>query len=280
MDESSITRFRSPIQLAEVATAGVEYNLAVGDDLAAAALQQVARAAWGLVDDPDSSEELATAAHDAELSLQLACGMVGERQFLSDVLDFVADGPADADNDATEPHTGLPTLPDPDDVDLVEAQRVGSAAAEYLRAAAALSEVAVMFRVAGTAVELNACGAEEIVGGVIARVPAVLEQAAEAYTCIVTLLSRSDAAESPELAQHLRELRIGVRALTGEAMRLSDDVDGDHDPVEDSEDAEDVATHHLIDFFTDRAETFRAKSEFMATCAELAATQAWGLASE
>ena len=118
MDESSITRFRSPIQLAEVATAGVEYNLAVGDDLAAAALQPVARAAWGLVDDPDSSEELAAAAHDAETRLRLACGMVGERRFLSDVLDFLADGPAEANIHVTEMHTGVPPFPDPDDIDL------------------------------------------------------------------------------------------------------------------------------------------------------------------
>lgn len=81
--------FRSPLELAEVATEGVQFNLLVGDDLAATALQPVARAAWDLVTDPSAAPELADAARAAAAMLAMACGMSGERAFLADVFAYL-----------------------------------------------------------------------------------------------------------------------------------------------------------------------------------------------
>ena len=78
--------FPSPTHLAEVATAGVQYNLAVGDRFAAAALQPVAAAAWEWVADPSARSQLEKAVRDAEAALAMACGVSGERQFLRDVV--------------------------------------------------------------------------------------------------------------------------------------------------------------------------------------------------
>ena len=82
--------FDSPTELAEIATAGVQVNLAAGDTLAAAALQPVARAAWALAADPTAAGELLAAARAAQAALAMACGMTGERRFLRDVVAYAA----------------------------------------------------------------------------------------------------------------------------------------------------------------------------------------------
>ena len=89
--------FSSDTHLAEVATAGVRFNLAVGDELAAAALQPVARAAWGLVQDPADARPLGRSARRALRSLETVCGAMGERRFLGDVLEYLARRSGDAE---------------------------------------------------------------------------------------------------------------------------------------------------------------------------------------
>ena len=234
MDSTPTPRFHSNVDLAEVATAGVRFNLAVRDKLAASALQPVALAAWGLVEEPQAVAQLVEAVHAAEGALAMACGMNGERQFLADVLAYLDDPHPEG---GPEPEDLFPPaaleLPVPARVDLNEAQRLGATAAAYLRAAAALGEASVLLRVAGSAIDLDACGAEAIVDDVVARASTVLEDAAAAYAHAVDLLSRSPAASRPDLALHLEELRVGVRALTIEAVRLSPTEDDAYDPAGD-----------------------------------------------
>ena len=103
MDHQPILPFRSPVQLAEVATAGVRFNLMVGDELAATALQPVASAAWGLVDDPQADDDLLQAALAAEAALTMACGMTGERRFLADVLAYLETDPDEPALEADDP---------------------------------------------------------------------------------------------------------------------------------------------------------------------------------
>lgn len=282
MDQAPTSPFRSDVHLAEVATAGVRFNLAVGDDIAAAALQPVARAAWGLVDNPRATGDLEGAVRAAEDALAMACGMSGERRFLADVvvyLDWDRQEPqAKPDDDLEAPSLDFaPT----DDVDLEEARRLGAAAAAYLRAAAALSEAAVLFRVAASAIELDACGSEAIVDEVVARAPEVLEQAAAAYAQAVDLLSRSTAAVSPDVAFHIEELRVGVRALTMESVRLSPADDNADDPVDepDSEDTDEATNHDMGGFCVDRAETFGVKARVMMAWAKWSWARADGLAT-
>ena len=82
--------FASLTELAEVATAGVLFNLEAGDHLAAEALQPVARAAWAAVADRAGTGELVRAARRAQGALAMSCGMAGERRFLADVLAYLA----------------------------------------------------------------------------------------------------------------------------------------------------------------------------------------------
>ncbi len=94
--------FDSPLHVAEIASAGVRYNVAAGDALAAAALQLVARVAWAIVDGAGSLADLAAAARQAERDLRLACGMGAERMFVADVLAYAAGGDAPATDAAPE----------------------------------------------------------------------------------------------------------------------------------------------------------------------------------
>jgi hypothetical protein len=80
--------FRDDLELAETATAGVQINLVVGDALVAAALQPVARAAWGLVEDSSGPGELIREARAALRRLELVCGATCERRFLADVIAY------------------------------------------------------------------------------------------------------------------------------------------------------------------------------------------------
>ena len=288
MDSTPTPGFHSNVDLAEVATAGVQFNLAVRDELAAAALQPVALAAWGLAEEPQAVSQLVEAVHAAEGALAMARGMSGERQFLADVLAYLDDPRSPGGTEAEDRlPPAAPEFPVPVRVDFDEAQRLGATAGAYLRAAAALGEASVLMRVAGSAIELDACGAEAIIDDAVARASEVLEEAAGAYAHAVDLLSRSQAAKHPDLDLHLQELRVGVRALTIEAVRLSPTEDdayhrGDdpdvYDP--DGQDSDEVTDHELLEFFVDRAETFGAKARFMTACAERIAAHAWGLAAE
>jgi len=89
MDHPVAPVFESDVHLAEVATAGVRFNLGVSHDMTASALQPVARAAWGLVQDPADPAPLRRAARRAITELRLVCGASAERRFLQDVLDHL-----------------------------------------------------------------------------------------------------------------------------------------------------------------------------------------------
>lgn len=212
----------------------------------------------------------------------MACGMTGERRFLADVLAYLQTDPDEPalEADDESPDQALELTP-PDRIDLTEATRLGAAAGAYLRAAAALSEASVLFRVAGRAIELDACEAEAIVDDVVTQAPAVLEQAADGYAQAVDLLSRSRIAQSPDVALHIEELKMGVRALTIEAVRLSPTDDDASDLVDDPDwaDAHDATNHDMVEFFADRADTFGAKAEFMAECGKSVRAIADGFAT-
>ncbi|MEW6581286.1 MAG: hypothetical protein AB1416_00810 [Actinomycetota bacterium] len=81
--------FRSDVEVAEIATQGVCVNLAVDEPLLAAALQPVARAAWGLVHGDTDPRELRREVARAERSLRLACFAQMERRFLKEVARYL-----------------------------------------------------------------------------------------------------------------------------------------------------------------------------------------------
>ena len=87
-DESDERPFDCDLDVAETATAGVRFNIAVGDTLSADALQPVARAAWGLVEDGGAPAELLREARAARRRLELVCGASGERLFLDNVIEY------------------------------------------------------------------------------------------------------------------------------------------------------------------------------------------------
>jgi hypothetical protein len=80
--------FEDDLDVAETATSGVCFNLAVGDMVSARALQPVARAAWGLVEDGGTPRELLREARRARADLELVCGAWGERLFLDNVIAY------------------------------------------------------------------------------------------------------------------------------------------------------------------------------------------------
>ena len=90
MDDSGATGFASAAEVAEVATAGVRANLASRDTILAGILQPVAAAAWQAVSDDRDLRRLWRAAEHALAQLDLVCGAMPERRFLSDVLAFCA----------------------------------------------------------------------------------------------------------------------------------------------------------------------------------------------
>lgn len=86
--EANETPFASATHVAEVATAGVTFNLGTGAWLVAAALQPVARTAWEFAHGVASKHALRAISLGGLERLATVCGAAAERTFLRDVVDY------------------------------------------------------------------------------------------------------------------------------------------------------------------------------------------------
>jgi len=80
--------FTDPTELAEYASLGVRVNIDAGRGELAAALQPVARAAWGRV--AGGADDLVAEAERARDALRLTVGAIAERRFLERVIAYAA----------------------------------------------------------------------------------------------------------------------------------------------------------------------------------------------
>lgn len=266
--------YRSATHLAEVASAGVRYNLAVDDQIAASALQPVARAAWELVHNPQAVEQLRQAVHSAEATLAMACGVSDDRQFLADALRYL-DDPGEREIERHGLSTRVPRFARPGEADLKEARLLGALASIYFHAAAALSEGALLIRAAATPVDLD-FAADEFIDETMTSASEALTQAVSAYGQVVDLLSLSAVASQPDVARHLDELRL----RTGGLLNLARISLPDENPQPPDPDNPDEPTDaEMVDFFLDEADLLDADTHLMLACGDAANADARRLTS-
>lgn len=147
-------------------------------------------------------------------------------------------------------------------------ERIAAAAAVYLRAAAHLAEASLLARLASRHVDDDGRVLDEQeFARLIRAAGGALEKAAGEHEHAADSMSRTAWAAGPQMAEHVDSIRIAVRALNIEAVRLAGWLTDDDDEtadVGDEEGLDDQGEPSIRGMLLDRAETFRDKAWLMA----------------